>query len=197
LWFSRLADVFLQKHLFEERPIIELTVSEGNDYGLGSVYWKENSQNRSQPTDRTFGEYPTFPVKSQTQGKHKALAVPAEDSEEDEDDLAIRSTRKPTPGPQIGTQTKGRTARAKEGNPFQPLFLGSGDEKMAVDDDAEIDELDEGTPTLQSTYSSKIKKSQNANQRKNVPTAVMINDDSDDEATFKGFGVKAKGRSRR
>lgn len=196
-----------QKHNFEQRSIIELTVSEEKDYGMGSgesyasycfalaefvpAYWKGNPEHRSQ--EEADDQY--FPSKSQTQSKSKAILLPSEDSDDEGDEFPVRQTGKRGTQSQKPTRARGKTPRAKkEETKPQPLFL-SDDEEMAVDEDDEIDELDEDTPTLRSSRSSKTQKSQPA--RKAAPAAIVIDDDSDDGTAFKGFGARAKGRSRR
>jgi hypothetical protein len=155
------------------------------------AYWKDNPEDRSQ--EEAGDRY--FPSKSQTRSKSKAISLPPEDSDDGGDKFPVRQTGKRGTQSQKSALSRGKTPRAKkEETKTQPLFL-SDDDEMAVDEDEEIDELDEDTPTLRSSRSSRAQKSQPA--MKAVPAAIVDDDDSDDGTAFKGFGARAKGRSRR
>lgn len=121
-----------------------------------------------------------------------------EDSDEDGDDFPVRLTGKRATQSQKPARTvKKKAPSPEEEDDFQPLFLSDDDEdKMAVDDEEEIViDVDEGTSTLRSTRGSH--KTQPPKPRKKAPVPIIIDDDSDDGATFKGFGSKVKTRSRR
>jgi hypothetical protein len=123
-----------------------------------------------------------------------------EDSDENEYEPRVRRPVKQAipAAPSQKPKRKPVDSRAEEEvSSFEPLFMESDDDKMDEDDDAEIDELDDQTPTLGSTRSSKTQKSQPL-KRRTPPAAIVIEDDSDDGAAFKGFGANTKkARTRR
>lgn len=190
--------------------MVELTVSEDNDYGMGSgelkmhipyhalicfaAYWKDS---RSHDNSGDLN----FPVKSQMQGKSKGIPVPLEDSDEDENQFPVRPIGKRTTQSQkLPRVTKKKAPSPEEEGNFQPLFLSDDDDndRMTVDEEEDID-LDEGTPTLRSSRTSNKsnQQSQVSKPRNKAAAPIIIEDDSDDDVTFKGFGAKAKARSRR
>ncbi|KAI0925246.1 hypothetical protein AcV7_005531 [Taiwanofungus camphoratus] len=206
---------FKKKSVGETRHVVQLYVDEKNDYGVGSQYWKDSPQ--MQPSSQPQSHLPgtrhdpsqTAPSRSQTQRKGRSRTVVV-DSEEDNSDFP-ESAEVKTVQSRASTQTvRARTERTRLREKSQPLFMDSEEDEqkdsgkqMLPDDDmlnANIDEDFDDDFTLRSsrpkTHSSATRQSSRIATSRKLPLGAIIDDDSDDEATFKGFGAKRKGKRR-
>ncbi|KAF9651006.1 hypothetical protein BDM02DRAFT_3267528 [Thelephora ganbajun] len=158
------------------RPTVELMLNQGNDYGVGSVYWKDDPDPAQ--ADEFLGH-------SQASSKARALQLQIEDSG-DEDQFPVKPSREASK-----RTTKGKIQGSRQ-ETSEPLFLNSEDEEVAeVTKHGEGDDQDEGTETLRSTGSSRKSRVKQAQAKRVV---VVVEDDSDDGTTFKGFGTKQPSR---
>jgi len=145
-----------------------------------AAYWKDDPD----PTqaDEFLGH-------SQASSKTRALRLPIEDSD-DEDQFPVKPLAKTST-----RTTKGKTQGSRQEEIFEPLFLNSEDEEVTeVTKHGEGDDRDEGTETLRSAGSPRKSRVQRG-QPKRV-AVVVDDDDSDDGTTFKGFGKPKPGRRR-
>ncbi|KAI0808103.1 hypothetical protein C8Q74DRAFT_1363528 [Fomes fomentarius] len=214
---------FKRKALGERRQPIELVVEEDNDLGIGSQYWRGATQampptQLSQPKSSTTAKSTT---QKSTQKSTKDRASLMSDS--DEDEPAAKPTRAKSRGgksqsnpPSTQSSTLKSTARTRsKGSQKQALFIDSDieevDEKDDDDDafklgsDNEVLELDdddeEPAATLKSrstargTQASSRTRSTAKGTTKKAPV-VVVDDDSDDGATFKAFGTRSRTRRR-
>ena len=127
-------------------------------------------------------------TKPQDSRKGRSQAPIVNDSDEESD--GMRLPDKPTL--RAGRSTKGRT-RIKPGNATDPLFLDSGDEKAREPDDSEEDLSTMKSSAGSQKHSKEVPKPPSRTRAKKAP-AVLMDDDSDDGAVFKGFKGKKKGR---
>jgi len=148
--------------------------SEGNDYGVGSGYWKASSETMSSSKTASSTQFPSQRAIS------RQRSVTVDFSEEKEPELDPMSKPEPEPMP-----VKKRTRRtpAPEPAPSQRrLFLESDDE----DDNAQVlGDSDPEAVSLPTKPASQVKKRR-----------APVDDDSDDGVTFKGFGTKRRKAAR-
>lgn len=170
---------FRKKNDVRRRPTVELVMNQGNDYGVGPAYWKDDPD--SAQADEFLGH-------SQGLTRARALQLPNEDSD-DEDHFPVKPQTKPS-----ARSTRGIVQGPAEETSV-PLFLSSEDEDAGETKLGGGDDRDEGTETLRSAGSSR-KSRVHRGQAQRVVYAVD-DDDSDDGTTFRGFGAKSKPRGRR
>jgi len=112
-------------------------------------------------------------------------------SESDDEDAApsMRASRgKPVP-------SKRTAGRAEKVTKKKPLFIDSDDEGNRGEDnimDLTGDRVDE-EQTLQSSFET-IQTVGRRSTRSRKPAVIIVDDDSDDDAVFKGFKGQKKGR---
>jgi len=189
-----------QKNDPRRRPVVELVMNQGNDYGVGpgtkvmltqqptnqslifpAAYWKD---------DPDLANADEFLGHSQASSKARTLQLPIEDSD-DEDQFTVKPPTKAST-----RTTKGKNQGSRQKKASEPLFLSSEDEEAAeVSKHGEGDDRDEGTETLRSAGSSRKSRVQQGQAKRMV--VVVDDDDSDDGTTFKGFGTKPKSGRRR
>ena len=117
-------------------------------------------------------------TRPQINGKGRSQAPIINDSDDELDEIPVRESQR----------ARGRKTK----NAAKPLFLDSVDEEVADPDDS-----DGYASTLKSTARSQRRggpKSPSAKTRSKKAPAVVVDDDSDDVAVFKGFKGKGKGR---
>jgi len=160
------------------RSTVELVVSEENDYGMGTSSWRgSQSQSQSQPL---IAPSPPPATKGQgrTQASRKRAKTPTRVAVDDlDDDLEAR--------PPLPSKS-------------QPLFLAESQNSQMVDMDGlmpEASQEDETPPTLKSVEEATpdlTPPSKPASRKRKAKAAVIVDDDSDDGATFKGFRGRKK-----
>ncbi|CCM00035.1 uncharacterized protein FIBRA_02061 [Fibroporia radiculosa] len=200
---------FKRKSPLDRRLPVELIVEDDKDYGVGSQYWKDSTQVQSQP-DINVAERPQVrkqQVKSETQiqRKGKRRASPkASDSDEDDSSLTAKTTQTRT----ASSQTQKRQTRQTGRKDTQALFIDSEDDGQELGADLPLSdgdafpgasqdgEFDDGL-TLRSTGrtqgTSARRDPTQASKKAPIP---IVDDDSDDGTTFKGFGAKRSGRKK-
>ncbi|KAK1230593.1 hypothetical protein PQX77_006330 [Marasmius sp. AFHP31] len=147
---------------------VELVLNEQHAYGLGAGYWKEENSSQVQNFDESQSLARTT----------QSPAVVIHDS--DSDDGVVQSKRKTTVP---AKKTRGTTKKS------QPLFL----EDSESDHEAALKDEDQSPDaTLESEPPPTNKPARNARSRRAQP--IVVDDDSDDDAMFKGR--RAKGRRR-
>ncbi|RDX44630.1 hypothetical protein OH76DRAFT_1486923 [Lentinus brumalis] len=206
---------FKRKNGGERRRPVELVVEEDNDLGIGSQYWKGASQapppSQSQSMSQSQPKSSTTLKSTQRSARIRPSLV-SDDEDEDE------PVPKPTKGkgksqaksqskpPSTQSRSSARSTRAKSSQK-QPLFIDSdieeGDEldddfQMGLDDDdgfGEDDDFGEDEPvaTLKSTRETQPSAKGKAASKKKAP-AIVVDDDSDDGATFKAIGSRTRSR---
>ncbi|KAH9939682.1 uncharacterized protein BXZ73DRAFT_43644 [Epithele typhae] len=196
------------------RPL-EVYVQDQCDMGLGSQYWKGSSQtqpsvgsnSQSQPlTIETKGTKGTRNASSQPTTQHRGSKHRPQlvsDSEEEKPVIVDTTTQS---GTLKSGQSQGKEASERRRGTKRPLFIQSDeDEKdedwtMAAAPEAGAGSDDEEMGgTLRSTGREKkmqtTGRGKSAGTRRKAP-ATVVDDDSDDGATFKAFGARAKTRRR-
>lgn len=156
------------------------------------AYWKGNSQSQSQGTLAGMSQSRTsnlLDLRTQTRqgtGIH-------DDSDSDTENLVSRKGKivKPTRGQAATSQTRARS---------RPLFLDSDDNELfSLDNDDGIlgPEHNEDATTLQSSALKTQELSRRSNpvatKRGTKKAPVIVDDDSDDGTTFKGFRGRKRG----
>ncbi|KAH7923577.1 hypothetical protein BV22DRAFT_1048062 [Leucogyrophana mollusca] len=168
---------FKKKSESSARKPIEVVVNTENDYGMGSGYWKDNSQ--PSQTKAPVASQKAKAESRPTKGKRRAFTVAESDDEENVGDDSIFGGGRQTSRPPISTFE----ASADR------LFLDSDDEdeKPARPDPPISEALDVEDSTLPPSGPS-------LTQTKRAPKKrpVIADDESDDGATFKGFGKKRR-----
>ncbi|KAK2465043.1 hypothetical protein APHAL10511_003119 [Amanita phalloides] len=157
---------FKKKNNMRSGTKVELVVSEENDYGLGPSYWKSShAQEHGSQASATQATQ----IKTETQarnnekGRNQALII----NDSDEEFNEVQPVVEPT--------LRAGRARAKTRNAAQPLFIESDNEKPK-----DLEGSQEASKAQAKTRSKK-------------KAAVIVDDDSDDGAVFRGF----KGKKRR
>ncbi|KAI0043037.1 hypothetical protein FA95DRAFT_1524689 [Auriscalpium vulgare] len=204
---------FKKQTVSERRPVVELVVSEENDYDIGTAYtgWRTTQAPRSQDAVERIPAR----AKTQTQRKGKARAFVASDGSGDEEapaPPARKGKAKATPAPAV--KSRSRSASRASSRAPAALFLsdeedegGGGKgrlaglaeaEELEMADDPDADE--DGAPTT-------LTMGTNATQRETQETAPRavrrtavkrkaraVEDGDSDDGAFKGFRNKKKGR---
>ncbi|KAG5646780.1 hypothetical protein DXG03_002156 [Asterophora parasitica] len=182
---------------------IELVLNEGNDYGMGAGYWKGGKSQMQTQGDfgatQSRSQANSEPTPAQTFGRSQALQV-INDSD-DSDAAPIRKRKAPAraasrassrarsdvPSKRASTSTK---ASAKS----QALFIQDSDDQDEMQvinrDNQSIAIGSDEDQTLRSTRPETQRTTRAASKK---PAAILVDDDSDDGAVFKGF----KGKTRR
>ncbi|KAI9455675.1 hypothetical protein BJY52DRAFT_1151531 [Lactarius psammicola] len=203
----------------DRRPTVELVVSEENDYGIGNAYWKSGASGSPSQGDSQdiTAAHPPLPRSNKAGSRAKATA-PASPAKPKKP--ASKATPKSKTTTAAKTKVKAKASapsdRAKGKGKQPALFLSDpSDEEVAVDDDAgaaDFDVSDGGdsalvselvgddreavmTSTLRSTAGTQVRRAA-ARAAKKRPAAVLVDPDgdSDDDAVFKGFGGRKRGR---
>jgi len=167
---------FRKKNDPHRRPAVELVMNQGNDYGVGSAYWKD---------DPDLARADEFLGHPQATSKARGLQLANEDDSDDEDQFPAKPT---------SSWTTKRKIQGSRQEISEPLFFSSEDEDVGVTKHGEGDDRDEGTETLRSAGSSRKPRVKQGQTRRAL---VVDDDDSDDGTTFKGFGTKPRPRGRR
>ncbi|KAI0065220.1 hypothetical protein BV25DRAFT_1822360 [Artomyces pyxidatus] len=182
---------------------VELVLSEENDYGVGAAYWKHSQTKDSAP--------PRFKARTQTKtGKPRKFGT--SDSEEEEPAVTEPIVRKGKGKAAPAAESRAAVTRRRSQTPQQgktALFLPDDDDDDAsasrlvapeedyeMADDPRADEEDAMTSTLRTNGANtqdrggRGARKPTAQKRKAPP---VLDDDSDD-AVFKGFRNKKRGR---
>ena len=204
LMYSELSSNISQKVVDSPRPRVELFLNDGNIYGMGSC-------------TSYFGSF-RFPASNFILSAHRKGDKPQSRSEnlpdnESQMDLQITQPkgRKKATKPLYVSDDDGavppmpaslpqkRTAgRAEKVTKKKPLFIDSDDEENHVEDklmdvDPTGNEVDE-EQTLQSSFETRQTTVGRRSTRARKPAVIIADDDSDDDAVFKGFKGQKKGR---
>ncbi|KAJ6621877.1 hypothetical protein B0H10DRAFT_1874467 [Mycena sp. CBHHK59/15] len=190
----------VQQKNVARKTVIELIISQENDSGMGAGYWKGAESPRN---DDDFG----FTQKRQKQAektesktsraKSKNQTIILDDSEEDVVKVAPKGKSKSSKPPSKTEVPKKRTTRGASKVPDTPVALFFDDDEEIIQGDgldygATLDEHDFGAgQTLQSsaeTAAPARRSSRMPTKRKAAP--IIVDEDSDDGAVFKGFGKK-------
>ncbi|TDL23405.1 hypothetical protein BD410DRAFT_787229 [Rickenella mellea] len=203
---------FKKKDRAMDRSAVELVVDEENDFGMGSVYWKGNSQNPSQPQSQSQGgDLSSYLQPSQAQNrvrptrtkppsssqpqtatqraKGRALRVMDSDESEDEDAAPVRGKGKASPK---ASQSKGKNAKKTTMDKDQPLFLDDDDDDDDGDATRDVEGgqvavgRESGEYDASTLKSSGEVKSQGGRRAVKKKAPVVVDDDSDTGMTFKG-----------
>ncbi|KAH9895783.1 hypothetical protein C8Q73DRAFT_689417 [Cubamyces lactineus] len=210
---------FRRKTTGQRRQPVELMVEEEADLGIGSQYWKGAIDVPASPSD-SQSKFESDTGKSTTQrstGRGSKTRTPTVISD-GEDQLAVASTSKPPSGsrslgrrsqaskPSGSQAKKGPGAATRQRSQKQPLFMESDIEEVDEDDlgtlastsanvlASDMDD-DETEPTLRST-ARRTQPQAGGIMNRGLASAI-IDDDSDDGATFKAFGTRARATRRR
>ncbi|KZT01646.1 uncharacterized protein LAESUDRAFT_815725 [Laetiporus sulphureus 93-53] len=198
---------FKKKALPGRRHAIELFAEENNDFGASTQYWGGSTQSRSQFTQtqsqlqedvrKNKGAQHSKTSSKQTHSRGRGKVVLVNGSDDDEN---VAQPAKNAPD--------SRSAPTQRRTKSQPLFIESEEDdeqeheppspstnalREVVDDFDDFDgELTSRSITgARSPDSSVRQPSRAASSRKRTP-AVVVDDDSDDGATFKGFGTRRR-----
>ncbi|KAG6917214.1 hypothetical protein DXG01_003419 [Tephrocybe rancida] len=184
-----------------KRDIRELFATD-NNYGMGPMYWPEGkSQGQSRedfgPSQVKAGGKGEGRAQTQT-GKSQAPLV-IDDS--DEEIAPIRKAKSKASSRANSTaQTKRTATRSKPPAKSQQLFLDDDDDdddddviQSFTSADNEVPEDSDEEQTLRSTRTSMRNTQKPPTRAARKPAPILVDDDSDDGAVFKGF----KGKTRR
>ncbi|KAJ8075884.1 hypothetical protein PM082_021516 [Marasmius tenuissimus] len=151
---------------------VELILNEQHAYGLGAGYWKEENSSQVQNFDES---------QSLARATQSSVVVIHDSGSDDE---MIQSKRKGAKAAVPAKKTRGTTKKS------QPLFLEDSDS----DHDVALKDEEDQSPdaTLESEPPPTNKPVRNARSKR--PQPIVVDDDSDDDAMFKGR--RAKGRRR-
>ncbi|KAF9530072.1 hypothetical protein CPB83DRAFT_875297 [Crepidotus variabilis] len=197
---------FKKKNVQSNRQTVDLVVSEENDYGMGTTYWKSGqSQGQNQTQRPQLAENES--QDSLPRQKKKTLKSQLELEDDAEQDHIPRRAQRATsrkPPSRTGSEppkTIKMVAKGKAPAQVNTLFLNSDDDTQELGeqpDTIEIEQKSEETlksspeekeiPSRRITRTTVAKK---PSTRAKKPPVVVVDDDSDD-AIFKGF--KGKGR---
>ncbi|TFY73882.1 hypothetical protein EWM64_g10131, partial [Hericium alpestre] len=204
---------FKKKSTARRRETVELLLSEENDHGIGSVYWKPQSQSQAPPVSQDLEFAGIKKVGTQRDkpsgGKGKAKVTMVEDSDSDEGPTLPKRKGKPAAKSQKVPSSGSRTTRqSKSREPSQqPLFLPSDDDEARVnsqlqaiqeDDSMEssiaagLRDEDAMTSTMRTNASQETASRRTGRSTAQKRKATVLADDDSDDATFKGFGNRKK-----
>ncbi|KAF5378152.1 hypothetical protein D9615_007618 [Tricholomella constricta] len=167
---------------------VELFINEGNDYGMGAGYWKGG---KSQA--QTQGDFAPIQVKSEPSTQKSQAPQVINDSDDEEVVVVPRKGRAKAPSRSgSAVPTKRASTRSKASTKSQPLFMDSDeddDEIQHINEDNESAPVDsDDDQTLRSTRTRGTQRTTRATSKK--PAPILVDDDSDDGAVFKGFKGK-------
>ena len=150
---------------------------------------KPQSQLRSKNLDDETNDM-DLPMLTQPKGRKRLDPKPLSESDDDDDDAVppIRTSRDKAPSRLGSAPPQKRTTGKKK-----PLFLDSdenddGDNAMDVGDEEQ---------TLPSSFESRQTVGRRTTREKTKsrkPAPIIVDDDSDDDAVFKGFKGQKRGR---
>ncbi|KDR66168.1 hypothetical protein GALMADRAFT_232674 [Galerina marginata CBS 339.88] len=199
---------FKKKIIGGYRAKVDLFVSEENDYGIGASYWKGgHSQTQTQQTFMESQTESQAPAPSQRQGSRKPRTQTLRDSDEDEPAVVPRSRKPPSKSETKAPATKRSTGKSKASAKANALFLEDDE-----DDDDDIQEIigvdgpnepprtrtqGDEEQTLQSSAETKApvgRRPTRTTKAPKKPAPIIVDDDSDDGAVFKGFKGRKGGR---
>lgn len=198
---------------------VDLVASVPPDYGVGPgetvflisnrsmltiflAYWKSaNSQSRSQNDPganqkRSQSRSPS-PIQIPQRAKSRAISV----DDFDEEAPAPHRGRSKAPSSVGSTMAQKRTSTRGKKVPetAEALFLDSDDDDIKIKEDQEDPEInalagDDEDGTLRSSGGTKSQAPARRPTRGKKAQVLVVDDDSDDDAVFKGFSGKKKGR---
>jgi len=178
------------------RPRVELFLNDENVYAhrkgdkpQGQFRTEHVPDNASQMNSQ---------IQTLTQPKDKKRAVTKPLSESDDDSVPARASRDKPPS-RFGSvlRRNGTAVRAEKVTKKRPLFLDSDDEENHEVNAMDIDPTcDEEEQTLQSSLETRqtVKRQSTRVRKSGKPAPIVVDDDSDDDAVFKGFKGQKKGR---
>ncbi|KAI0667354.1 hypothetical protein C8Q78DRAFT_1052581 [Trametes maxima] len=207
---------FRRKNMSERRRPIELVADEDNDLGIGSQYWQSTSQALSSAHARSQANAESAVEKHTSQRlRHAKSSRPmlVSDDEGPEElppkKPASRSKSQPKKSHLAKPSTPQSTRNAREGSQNQPLFIDSDIEEVDEDgsgpsgqqllcaDDEDRDGWDDvGVPLRLSARRAQASAGSGRGRGKKRLAPAILDDDSDDGATFKAVGTKARSRRR-
>ncbi|KAH7908695.1 proline-rich protein [Hygrophoropsis aurantiaca] len=178
LWDSRPNfKKFKKKSGVNMRTPVEVMINTDNDYGMGSGYWKDNSQpsQAKAPAASQRAKSEARTVKN----KRRTFTVSDSDQEENLGDDSLFGG-KPSQQALAATAVKASAEQLfldTDEEDQKPIRTGSSEIKVL---DADDSETLEPAPSIPPT------------KRTGKKRAIIADDDSDDGATFKGFGKKRR-----
>ncbi|KAF8804211.1 proline-rich protein [Phlegmacium glaucopus] len=193
---------FKKKVIDSSRSRVELFLNDENVYGMGSSHRKGDKQLRS---DNVLGNTSQMDSQIQTstqpKGRKRTATKPLSESDDDSAIAPVCASRDNPPSRFGSVLPQKRTAaRAGKVMKKKPLFLDSDDEgKHDEDNTMDVDPTGGGVDEEQ-TLQSSFETSQTVNRRSTretksrKPAPIVVDDDSDDDAVFKGFKGQKKGR---
>ncbi|KAK7469293.1 hypothetical protein VKT23_003777 [Stygiomarasmius scandens] len=165
------------------RAPVELVVD--NDFGMGDDGWKDDEKIKDSSSQSLPPTQASRPLRSQ------ALVVADSDSEDSEPAGTLKSRRAASKaGSRAGSAkpTRAPAKKSAKSAKSMSLFLEDDEDESQLKNDSDSD--DGPSQTLKSTAASSKPATRKGASRK---AAIVVEDDSDDDFTFKGF----KGKSRR
>ncbi|KAI0641836.1 hypothetical protein C8Q79DRAFT_299319 [Trametes meyenii] len=207
---------FRRKTTGERRHPVELVVEDDNDLGIGSQYWKgtsdalPSSQTRTQAKPESRDKRHTSRLSSQQRAKSSCPMLVSDDEGSEEESLpkkpASRSKSQPRKSQSTKPSSSQSTRKARIASQNQPLFVDSDIEEMDEDGDGRSGQHGTDNDNQDScdgtgaTLRSGIRETQTSvggrgRVKKRLVTAIL-DEDSDDGATFKAVGTKARPRRR-
>ncbi|KAF9466695.1 proline-rich protein [Collybia nuda] len=176
------------------KAAVELVLSEENDYGMGPAYWKGGN---SQPVQRDLtmkeknGSLGREPAPSFAHGKTQAMVM----NDSDEEVAPRKGKNKPRSragSAASSNKTSTRNSRLKKS---QPLFLDSDDDVGIPEEEDEAVGSDDDVLTLRSNAGTNVRSKRTTHaptRAAKKPVPILVDDDSDDGAVFKGFTGKTR-----
>ncbi|KAG6833175.1 hypothetical protein H0H87_010563 [Tephrocybe sp. NHM501043] len=186
-----------------ERRKVEVFASD-NDYGTGPSYWRDGKSQEelrdsfgpSQPKVHVKAKGKT-PTQTQTNGRSQAPMV-IDDSDDEIAPIRKGKTKASASSRASSAIPPKRTARSKAPAQSQPLFLDDDDDDEIQSFDNDEDDMPEASDEEQTLRSTRTRSTQRPTARgpakKPTPAPILVDDDSDDGAVFKGFKGKTRKR---
>jgi hypothetical protein len=171
------------------------------------AYWKGNSQSQSQGFNAEMSQQRTARQRRVNTRPSGSRAFVVDSNSEGEDVSPRKSDAVPSQATRVAPSDEDSSRVSQSHQAAQPLFLDS-DEDIKTEFPADSDFLDEGVGELnddaQTLQSSTLKTQEpsarqtrsskgTATKRGSKKMPVIVDDESDDGATFKGFRGKRRG----
>lgn len=186
--WGRVCHIWLvQFHLFDFLP----SAHRKGDQPRGQL------QSENLPDDASLTD---LQMLTQSNGRKKATTAILPESDDDDAVPPIRASRARPPRSGSVQAQKRTAARAEKATKKNTLFFDSDDEENhdennLMDVDSKGDGVDD-EQTLQSSFETRqtVGRRSTRETRSRKPAPIIVDDDSDDDAVFKGFRGQKKGR---
>ncbi|KAI0084127.1 hypothetical protein BDY19DRAFT_973975 [Irpex rosettiformis] len=182
---------FKKKVIGERQNPVELIV-EGEDGGLSQEPLKV-TLSQSKPQSQVY-----HPERHRTESPRKKTGLVV-DSDEEMPTPKRPGRKPPSTQSQHVPKVRARIAKKAQGSSYSqkkanPLFLKSDEDEVAAEEEC-VDPLVDGDSDLEATLTTTGRRTQptRMNAKKRSAPALIV-DDSDDGATFQGFGARKKAR---